>query len=366
MKKNILIVAGGTGGHIWPAISFGKWIDSNKTDFKVHYVSGSRSIEEEIYSSVNLEPTVLRTDGSPLSGVNISQKLHRLLALFTGVFHAKKIIKKYKPVICILFAGYISIPFIIICKIFKIPVILHEQNAYAGKSTRIAKAFGVEVFTGWGECNPLKAGSYIPVGVPVRTFKKHKPADAWKMLNMKKDMPNGIKVVVFSGTLGSVSLKDLICELSKKEKYKNWTFILPSAADEVSLVDSNVYLLPRIWNAALLYSLADIVVTRAGASTLTELGTLGIPAVVVPWGKATDNHQFYNASVYTAENAAVIWNEKSDVADFEKKLEKIYKIFTDPVKKNNSKLYNKTNEIYESFWFALSLKIERSAIFGPE
>lgn len=364
MKKNILLVAGGTGGHIWPAISFGSWIKSNKKKFNVHYVCGSRLIEDEIYKSVNIIPQVLPIDGSPFSGANISQRIHRFLSFFIVFFRAKRILNELNPALCILFAGYISFPFMLLCKFYKIPVVIHEQNAYAGKSTRVARTIGIDIYTGWEECNPLKNGTFTPVGVPVRNFKSHRREYAWKKLGFSEKLPKGIIVVVLTGSLGSASIKDKVSELAKKEKYKDWSFILPGVSKKMEKLNNNVFLIPHVWDASLLYSLTDIAIARGGASTLTELGSLGIPSVVVPWREASDDHQFSNASIFVAENAAVIWNEKKDLIDFENKLTKVYKIYKDPSVKNNIKLYNSANRTCENFWFALSLKIERSALFG--
>lgn len=364
MKDNILIVAGGTGGHIWPAISFGKWIDLNKPDFCAHYACGSRSLEAEIYKSANIEPNVLQIEGSPFSGRSVSQKIHRFLALFTGFFKARRILKDLNPVYCVLFAGYISFPFILACKFCKIPLALHEQNAYAGKVTRVARKLGIDVYTGWDECKPLPIGSYTSIGVPVRDFETHNNVSAWGKLGFPEDMPSGVKVVVFTGSLGSIPIRKMICDIAIKEKYKNWSFILPSVSDKLEKPHNNVYFLPKIWEASLLFSLADIAVARAGGSTLTEIGTFGIPAIIIPWRRAVDDHQFYNASIYTAENEAVIWDERSDLSDFEKKLFKIYKIYQEPKRENTSKLYNKANKICENLWLALFLKFERSVPSG--
>ena len=364
MKKNILLVAGGTGGHIWPAISFGSWIETNKKEFNVNYDCGARLIEHEIYKSVNIEPRVLPIEGSPFSGANISQKIHRFLTFFISFFRAQRILRELDPVICILFAGYISVPFMLLCKFNKIPIVIHEQNAYAGKSTRVARIMKIDIFTGWEECNPLKNGTFTPIGVPVRTFKKYDRKDAWKKLGFLERLPKGIIVVGLTGSLGSVSIKDKISKMAKKEKYKKWIFVLPGVSDKPEKIQNNVFLLPHVWDASLLYSLADIAVARGGASTLAELGSLGIPSVVVPWREASDDHQFSNASIFTAENAAVIWDEKRNLTDFENKLAKVYKIYQDPSVKNNIRLYNSANRTCESFWLALSLKIERSAFFG--
>lgn len=353
MGLKILLVAGGTGGHIWPAISFGKWINNSKPDISLNYICGNRPLEIEIYNSAEVEPNILPVDGSPLSGTPY-MKLKRIKGQFMAFSHAKTIIINTKPDICILFGGYVSLPVLFACMILKIQVVMHEQNAYAGKVTRLASMLGVDILSGWSECIPLQPEKYTTTGVPVRMFEEIAPELAWSKLELPEIMPIGPKVVVFSGSLGSQSIKDLICEAASKKEFRDWTFILPALTDLQEKVGNNVYLLPKTWNASLLFSLADMAVIRAGASTLTEVGTLGIPSLVIPWREAADDHQYYNALAFLAGNSGILWGHDGKYSDFERNLTKLHDIWAQHTQINESKLYNSAGKICENFWLALS------------
>lgn len=366
MKNNIVLVAGGTGGHIWPAVSFGKWIENNQEGVNVDYICGSRPLEAEIYKSAGIVPFVLKMDGSPLSGRSWQQRLGRLCSLFPAFTKARGFLKEKKPCGCVLFAGYISFPMIMACKSLNIPLVLHEQNAYAGKVTRIASWLGIKIFTGWDSCQALPDAGYRTVGVPVRAFAKHSPEEAWAKLNMPADFPRSPRVVVMTGSLGSQSIKELIIQAADDGEFKDWTFVLPALSKTIERIRENVYLLPKVWDASLLFGIADMAVVRAGGSTLTEVGTLGIPAVVIPWRAAADDHQHYNAAEYVKSNAGIVAEDNQNYAGFKSKILELYRTNMQNEQKCTKKLYNNVGRICEDFWLALSPEFERSACCGTK
>ena len=347
-EKRIFLVAGGTGGHIWPAVSFGRWIEENKHGVKVDFICGNRPLEKEIYSAAEREPFVLSMTGSPLSGC-FKEKCRRGKALFKAFSEVRGILKRTKPDFILLFGGYISFPVLLAARMYRIPVAIQEQNAFAGKVTRFAAAKKIPVFSGWQDCAPLKDGQYVRTGVPVRNFKLPRQNEAWKSLGFGSAMPAGKKVVVFTGSLGSSSVKEQICGIAAQTLFSGWTFILPAAAESREQAADNVYLLPKVWNTELLYSLADMAVMRAGASSLTEAGTLGIATLVIPWEKAADNHQFHNAVAFASDNAALVWNGK-DERQFAKKLLQLEKLSEEKQQITSSKLYNNAEGICSGLW----------------
>lgn len=351
-NKRILLVAGGTGGHIWPAVAFGKWIETHEPNVKVDYVCGSRPLEKEIYSAAECEPFILSIAGSPLFG-SISEKIERSKAIFKAFREAREIIRRTSPNFVLLFGGYVSFPMLVAAHLAKIPCAIQEQNAYAGKVTRFAAKCNVPVYSGWEYCEPLANSKFRRTGVPVRKFRLLKQRAAWQKLGFNEDMPSGKKVVVFTGSLGSASIKNLISNIAQKEEFKNWSFILPAVGEKREKTSDNVYLLPKIWNVETLFSLSDMAVIRAGGSTLTEIGTLGIAALIIPWAQAADNHQYYNAVSFMSENAALMWDGK-DEKKFESKLHKLEKLAAKQEQITSSKLYNNADKISATLWAAIS------------
>ncbi|MDO5116410.1 MAG: UDP-N-acetylglucosamine--N-acetylmuramyl-(pentapeptide) pyrophosphoryl-undecaprenol N-acetylglucosamine transferase [Synergistaceae bacterium] len=351
-KKKIILAAGGTGGHIWPAISFGSWIKKRHPECELRYICGSRPLEREIYGAASLNPEILPMDGSPLSGRNALQRLGRLRALFSSYSMARGLIARFRPDAALLFGGYLSFPMLLACKRAGVRCALHEQNARAGRATRAAAKLGTEIYSGWQECLPLKEDSYLRIGVPVRAFELPSKEEALRRLKIEDKMQPGPVVVVFSGSLGSSSVKDEICSLAGSAPFNDWNFLLPAQAERMEKVGENLWLLPKIWEAGLLYAAADMLALRAGGSTLTEAAVLGIPSLVIPWKGATDNHQYHNALAFVSENAGLIWNEGEGRDALASSLIKLKKM-SEKYKKTAGRFYGRGDLICENLWSAL-------------
>ncbi len=349
----LILAAGGTGGHIWPAISFGRWIAKNIPDISVSYVCGNRPLEKEIYTSAGIEPHFLKVEGSPLSGKG-TEKLARVFDQFPALADSAGLIKSEAPDLVLLFGGYVSLPVLLACRLLRKPVAVHEQNAYAGKVTRIASRMGAEVFSGWRECLPLPTSKYTRIGVPVREFSKIERDKAWSRLGIREKLPEGPKLLVFSGSLGSTSIKDMVVEISSWSEFFGWTFILPAMSEKVEKEGKNVYLLPKVWETELLYSIADFAVVRGGGSTLTEVSVLGMPSLVIPWKGAADDHQFYNAVSFLSENRGILWDGKGESRAFAKNIMRLYDIVLDEKNKSTEDRNNSAGRICEDLWLAIS------------
>lgn len=348
----LLITAGGTGGHIWPAISFGQWIRKIHPECEIKFVCGSRPLEKEIYAAAHEDAVVMPADGSPLSGSSIGQRADRFCAMFSSYAKARDILKEFRPDAALLFGGYLSFPVIAACRRLGVRCAMHEQNARAGKVTRFAAAVGIDVYSGWVECAPVAQQRYLRTGVPIRDFSLPDQETSWSKLGLPQKMPAGPKVVVFTGSLGSRSIKEKICAVAGEEDFKNWTFIIAAASGRPEQAEDNVWLLPKIWDAALLYGAADILVLRAGGSTLTEAGVLGIPAVVIPWKGAADNHQYHNAMSFISENIGMVFNEDEGADALGASLKQLYEIKECKHHRSGS-LKGQGDVICENLWSAL-------------
>ena len=128
MTGKLILAAGGTGGHIWPAISFGRWIGRNKPDVSVSYICGRRPLELEIYASAGIEPYRLNIDGSPLSGEGLD-RLKRTWGQFTALRESATFIRSESPDFVLLFGGYVTFPVLLASRMLRIPSAVHEQNA---------------------------------------------------------------------------------------------------------------------------------------------------------------------------------------------------------------------------------------------
>lgn len=344
----ILIAAGGTGGHIWPAISFRDWIRKHKPDSQVLFVCGKRRIEQDIYAHENIDPAILPLEGSPLWG-NLATRVSRSYDLLRSFTISTGIIRSFKPELCLVFGGYVAFPVIMAARMAGIPVILHEQNAKAGKVTRFCKHLGIRICTGWERCLPFTEKDFLHVGVPVRDMELIQPELAWQKLGFGDRPPSPPRCLVIGGSLGSDPLNCLIRDICSKEQFRGLNFIVVGQNGSFKRTERNLWMVPKEWNVSLLYSLADIVIARAGSSTLSELVAFKLPSVIIPWRNAADDHQMENAIVFSERGFGSIWEidngileNLSFMIDYELERARLGQAFT------FSRDHN--NEVCEQIW----------------
>ncbi|MCF7934807.1 MAG: UDP-N-acetylglucosamine--N-acetylmuramyl-(pentapeptide) pyrophosphoryl-undecaprenol N-acetylglucosamine transferase [Synergistales bacterium] len=321
--STLLLVAGGTGGHLWPAIAFKRWIDAN-TEWTTCLVTGSRPLEYAILAEAGIDPVRLDIEGSPL-GVSGIRSLRRWKAVLQSLVQARRILRSLRPHRVLLFGGYLSVPFLIHLCFAGSRTVLHEQNARAGKATRLARRLGMSIASGWPRCEPLPVGTYRYVGVPVRRPERLRKQIAWHTLVPEAPCPDGPIVVVMGGSLGSASLEERLSRLSRRRSLRGWRFLLVGAKGRREAPSEQIYHLPLQWDINPLLSVADIAVVRGGASTLSEMAAWNMPAVVVPWLAATDSHQDANARAFLACGKGALWYESMSDDELEERLLFLYR-----------------------------------------
>jgi len=309
-RKKILIVAGGTGGHIFPAMAFGRWILDNGKAESVIYMSGNRPLEIEIYASHGIEPYSLSVASSPIAGTLWSSLRRSVWFFFRSFRDTRFFLRKERPDMCFLFGSYVSLAPLLYCKWLGVPTIAHEQNASSGKVTRLASRLGIPVASGWSECRGVNGASHV--GVPVRSFKKLPRQEAASALGIKIEGGN-LVVGVIGGSLGSAPLSALINKMSRGAARTGQKCVFVVLGDQPdNFHATGVEFVGRRWDMAPFYSLCDAVICRAGASTLAELAVFGIPALTIPWSGAVDGHQEANARIFSSMTGGITWLEKDE------------------------------------------------------
>ena len=354
-RHRVLLAAGGTGGHIFPALSFGEWLSRTRPDVEVAYVCGSRALEREIYRSAGVEPLVLSASGSPL-GASGRKKIARCRELFASFAEARRYVRDFSPGMCVTFGGYASAPVLAVARMRKATVVAHEQNAYAGRITRVAAKIRIPVASGWAVCEPLPPSAYRHTGIPVRKFRRMKRSDAWRELGMPGEAPEGPTVLVMTGSLGSEGMQGVLQSLCRDETLRGWTFLAVGAkGDAPERFAENLTLLPKRWDASPFFSVADIAMTRGGASTLSEVAAMDLPGIVIPWRGAVDDHQMKNARCFAANPMHAIWDEKTEqVGDLVKKLNDLYRSLPAKTGDIGKRMYNAAESACERLWDLLT------------
>jgi UDP-N-acetylglucosamine--N-acetylmuramyl-(pentapeptide) pyrophosphoryl-undecaprenol N-acetylglucosamine transferase len=349
--RYVLLAAGGTGGHILPAVTFGEWVGRNHPSVRVAYMSGKRRLELDIYRTLKIEPFVLSLEGSPI-GAPRGKKLRRWTDLFRSFRQAGEFMSKERPDLCVVFGGYISLAAVFSAYFKKIPMIAHEQNALAGRVTKAANLAGARVAAGWDVCNPFAPGGFTTVGVPVRPLSSMSAGDALWKLGLQDKLSEGPTVAVMTGSLGSGNLDSVIKALSGFGKFASWNFLIIDPNIENSAKTApNVIRVPRSWDIAPLFNLADILLTRGGGSTLAEADASGIPTIVVPWRGAAGDHQMQNALAFIRRGKVGIWDENNGtVSDLADKLLNMHRSYPSAREDIGEKMYNASISICERFW----------------
>ena len=350
----MLLVAGGTGGHIIPAVAFGTWLKERRSEVAVDYMSGSRPLELDIYRKSGIEPFALRAEGSPI-GAPRGRRISRWLDLLAGIGQARRFIlddcrKRYD--LCVLFGGYVSAAALLVCKLHGIRLLVHEQNARAGRVTRIASKLGAQIASGWQVCEPLPTASFIRTGTPVRRIESVDRGEAWRALQLPGELPDGPIVVVTTGSIGSAGVGEMIGRLAAEPNHAGWSFLVVDAdVEEPVRVGSGLFRVPRVWHVDNLYSLADALVTRAGASTLAEVEALGIPTLVIPWRGATDDHQMLNANQVRGSEGIAVWDERcDDLTELSRKVEYLAVSRLSKKRDIGKRMYNAFENICGRLW----------------
>ena len=305
-EGDVLIVAGGTGGHIFPALVFGRWIAEHR-GLSVSYLCGSRPIEAEIYASMGATPHRLSIDGSPLGTRSPVKILRRIGAMLLAFRETARCLFETRPRAVFLFGGYVSLVPLLLCRLRGIPIVVHEQNALAGRVTRLASWLGASVVTGWEECGGLR-GPHVAVGIPVRWPERIPREEALARLGLP--IPDGARIVgVATGSLGSSALMAELIGAAGELRARDPSIELLILGDASVGDKEGIWPVGRQWDMRPFYSLCDVLVCRAGGSTLAEALSWRIPAVAVPWGGAADGHQERNALSFVAAGGGAMWRE---------------------------------------------------------
>lgn len=312
MAHRILLAAGGTGGHIMPSIAFGKYL--MRCGETVEWLAGSRPLEGEIYSAHGIEPSRLPLEGSPL-GVRDFRTVKRCFQLIGSFFESRRLLKRFKADACVLFGGYISIPVMMAAKSLGVKILMHEQNAVAGKATRLAAKLGIPIACAWETCTGIPESSRTNVGMPLRDMEliDRKTAQA-RLLGTA--LPDGERLIaILGGSLGSKGLKSVLQSVGNVLKSSGCRILCMGIKNEDRPFPEAIAH-EAVWDMSTVYSAADAVMCRAGASTLAEIAALGIPAIVVPWSQSADGHQLKNAEIFSEMTGAPVLPENSSHDDF--------------------------------------------------
>jgi UDP-N-acetylglucosamine--N-acetylmuramyl-(pentapeptide) pyrophosphoryl-undecaprenol N-acetylglucosamine transferase len=305
-QKTAIIMAGGTGGHIFPGLALAE--ELRNKGWKVSWMGAPDSMEERLVIPKGFEFKKVQFGGVRGKGIKTLIKLP--FKIINALYQSWKVINEVKPDVVIGFGGYITFPGGLMAKFSGKPLILHEQNSIAGLSNKLLSKIATKIFTAYPKV--LSKGEWI--GNPLRSefLKEGSPNDRFK------DRSGRLNIVVIGGSLGAKALNDAVPKalaLINEESRPN--VIHQSGEKQIRELKAayaenkvNAELVPFISNTAEAFAKADVIIARSGASTVTEIAAIGAAAIFVPFPHAVDNHQTFNASFLTDMGAGWLIQQK--------------------------------------------------------
>jgi UDP-N-acetylglucosamine--N-acetylmuramyl-(pentapeptide) pyrophosphoryl-undecaprenol N-acetylglucosamine transferase len=307
MKKPICIMAGGTGGHIFPGLAVAE--ELIKRGETVHWIGSKHGLEGRLVPEKGIQIHYLAVRG--LRGKHGLQRITGPIRLGVSVIQALILMLRLKPSVCVGFGGYPAGPGGIAAKITKVPVVIHEQNAVAGMTNKYLAKFASKVLTAFpdviegAECvgNPIRP-EIDSVGRQ-RIADGHQPSDT-------------TRVLVIGGSQGAKSLNEQLPEKLKavasqfgiEVTHQTGVSGKDQVDDQYQALDLDATVVAFISRMDEAYREADIVVCRAGALTVSELASAAMPSVLIPFPYAVDDHQTKNGQQLQNAGAAVVVQEK--------------------------------------------------------
>lgn len=326
----ILFAAGGTAGHINPALAVASYIKESNPNVQILFVGTKDHMEARLVPNAGFDFKTIDISGfrRSFSPSAIAHNVKTVAKLVKSEGESKKIIKQFAPDVCVGFGGYVSGPVLEEAVKLGIPSCIHEQNAYPGITNKtLAKKVDRVMVTVEDAKKHLEAKSEITVtGLPVRGEIINSDKDFSRaQLGIGQDKP---LVLSFGGSLGAEPINkamyDILLNNAESEKYYHIHSVGTNGGEYLDKFEQAGFVNGRkgtvevrqyIDNMDICMSAADLVIGRAGASSLSEIEALGKASVLIPSPYVAENHQYHNAMALVNRNAARILEEKDLSSD---------------------------------------------------
>lgn len=304
----VIIAGGGTGGHIFPAVSVAEEILGRDGSNEVLFVGTKTGLENQILSKRGYKIEHITARGMKGSGMIRSVKA--AFAAASGIFDSMSILKSFKPDFVLGVGGYVSGPMVLAASLRGVPTAICEQNAYPGIANRILGKFVKKVFTTFDAATGFfPKGKVVMTGNPVRRdILSGKPAG---------DKTGVLTILIFGGSQGARRLNESVPEALSMLGRNDISVIHQTGAKDVESVKKAyenygipARVLPFIDDMAGSYAEADFVIARSGAGTVAEITALGKPSLLIPYPFATNDHQMANARALEKAGAAVVMPDR--------------------------------------------------------
>ncbi|HKL09902.1 MAG TPA: undecaprenyldiphospho-muramoylpentapeptide beta-N-acetylglucosaminyltransferase [Clostridia bacterium] len=310
----IIVTGGGTGGHVYPALSIADEIKKRYPDVEIIFVGTARGIENRVVPEAGYELKII--DAAGIDRSNMLKNLNVAFTAFRGLRQCMGILREFKPELVIGTGGYVSGPMVFLASLKGLKTCIHEQNAYPGLTNKLLGLSVAEIMTGFetSENYFMRKKRVHYTGNPVRKeFYGIKKNEAREKLGLPLEQ---FRVLSMGGSGGASVLNEIIKESMKilKNKEIYFTHVTGKRYFDKFMFDlecgNKNEIHSYISEMAIHMAASDIVVSRAGAITVAEILKLGKPSIMIPSPNVTGNHQFHNASALKESGCALLMEEK--------------------------------------------------------
>ena len=315
-----LIACGGTSGHINPALAIAGELRRRHPDAEFLFIGTPDHLEADLVPRAGYRMETVEVSGLRRR-LNFSAWKHNFRSLSRFVSARRKvrnIIKEFDPDVVLGTGGYVSAPVLSQAAAMKRRTVIHEQNAYAGVTTKMLAPKVDRVLLSFPLAHPIKCNpeKCTVIGNPVKEDFLHiTKAEAREHLGISSD---AAYVLSYGGSLGARKVNDAFVELARLAAKENAMILCHGAARDYKYVSDllkdvsspNIQVYEYIYDMPLRMAAADVVIARSGAMTLTELAVLGKPSILIPSPNVTENHQYFNAKGYADAGASLLVEEK--------------------------------------------------------
>lgn len=300
MPKKIIIATGGTGGHIYPAMALAEQLTDELPDAEILFLGGGLATNRYFdrsafqYESVACGSFVKKDPWSLFrSSLYIGQ----------GLLQSCRVIRAFAPDAAVGFGSFYSFPPMLAAKLMSVPLILHEANSIPGKVNKLLSKYAAFTGVHFPKTLQLVKGNVVEVGMPLRSAYRHSKLsrhDARRYYGFEEELP---VLLVFGGSQGARAINTLMANLAAEGPLSGFQ-VLHVAGDAASaelLRDAyagkkiRAIVKPFEEHMDIAWQAADVVICRAGASTIAEQLEFEVPGILIPYPQAADNHQEHNA-----------------------------------------------------------------------
>ena len=303
----IIIASGGTGGHIYPAITLAQALQ--KAGHKITFVGSTGRMEKDVIPAAGFDYIGL---DMKIPGGSLINKANSFVSIVKAYYKCREIVKDYD--LAIGFGNYISVPLVMAARNRGLKTVIHEQNSFAGKANKYLDQ-KVDLVIGSYEENKktFKNPHTLILGNPQSSKAFNIKKDPEVLLNLGLD-PDKKTVVIFMGSLGSQTVNKVVIEYLNSLK-GDYQVIYASgkqnyAKARAAVKKKDYICVKEAVDGVKVMANSSLLVSRAGATTLSEICAMGMPSILIPSPYVPNNHQFYNALALIDKNAALLLEEK--------------------------------------------------------